>query len=197
MHYFSALESAMLFLCDSTDTLYWEMQRHHNRENDTVVDFNSRSRYNFFTFLECVFQCPLVIKRSSYVEHEREFIATLYIMLASGMSHIRRSPLSYYLLSSCFFFTFLSSYNSLSPPFLSSFLILVLSLSLALSFSSLSFRFSSSFSLSLSLLSVIFLQSSGFNFIRCIYYVNKFFKSFLCKTCLLKTEYFRNYSCPT
>lgn len=117
-------------------------------QNDTAADFNSRSRCNFFyTFMRCVFQYPLVVKRSGYVGQAREFITTLYMLVASGMSHIRRSPLSYYLLSSRFFFTFLSSYNSLLPPFLSSFLISVRSLSLDLSFSSFP---------SLSLFSVIF-----------------------------------------
>lgn len=102
--------------------------------------------------------CLLVVERSGFVEHAREFIATLYIMVASGMSHIRRSPLSYYLLSSCFFFTFFSSYNSPLPPFFSSFLISMLSLSPpTISFSpSASFHLFSSFFLFFSL-SLLFL----------------------------------------
>lgn len=116
-------------------------------QNDTVILTVAAAA--IFSHIYAV--CLLVVERSGFVEHAREFIATLYITVASGMSHIRRSPLSYYLLSSCFFFTFFSSYNSLLLPFFSSFLISMLSLSLVLSFSP-----SASFRLFSSLYSVIF-----------------------------------------
>lgn len=122
---------------------------HYNRENDTVILTVATAA--IFSHIYAV--CLLVVERSGFMEHAREFIATLYIMVASGMSHIRRSPLSYYLLSSCFFFTFFSSYNSLLPPFfafvLSHFDAFTLSRSLFLSICLLS-------SFLLSLYSVIF-----------------------------------------
>lgn len=127
----------------------------------------------------------LVVERSGFVEHAREFIATLYIMVASGMSHIRRSPLSYYLLSSCFFFTFFSSYNSLLPPFFSSFLISMLSLSLARSCppSLAPFVFSP-------------LSTPLFSF-SLLHFVSLSVTCFLAEFAFLKLKCFRKYSCAT